>query len=138
MEPRDDEARGGLELWDRGGPPTPGFAEQVFIHRAERCGDGRAAVVLANRTLRDGRGLALAIRFDPLQLPALFTWRMLGAGTYVMGMEPANCATIEGREAAEKLGTLPFLEPGESRHYDLEFEAIDRKESLDALLATFP
>lgn len=138
MEPRDDEARRGLELWDRGGPPTPGFAEQVFIHRPERCSEGRAAAVLANRTLRDGRGLALAIRFDPLQLPALFTWRMLGSGTYVMGMEPANCATIEGREAAEKRGTLPFLEPGESRHYDLEFEAIDREETLDALLAEFP
>lgn len=137
-KPRDDEARRGLDVWDRGGPPTPNFAEQVFIHRPERCSDGRAAVVLANRTLREGRGLALAIRFDPVQLPALFTWRMLGCGTYVMGIEPANCATIEGRVTAEKLGTLPFLEPGESRQYDLEFEAIDRTESIDALLSGFP
>ena len=137
MRPRDEEAQRGLGEWNRGAPPTPGFAEQVFIHTPQRCSDGRSTVVLTNRTLREGRGLSLAIRFDPAQLPALFTWRMLGCGTYVMGMEPANCPTIEGRTEAERLGTLPFLEPGESRQYDLEFEAIEQPRTLDALLACF-
>ncbi len=47
---------------------------------------------------------------------------MLGHKTYVMSMEPANCPTIEGREAALNRGTLPFLEPGETREYKLSFE----------------
>ncbi len=85
-----------------------------------------------------GRGLALAIRFDPAQLPALFTWRMLGYGTYVMGMEPANCPTIEGRVEAGKRGTLPFLEAGETRSYDLRFDVIDSSDELDGLLSRFP
>jgi len=41
-----------------------------------------------------------------------------------MGMEPANCPTIEGRAAAIARGTLPFLEPGESRRYELEFRVL--------------
>jgi hypothetical protein len=47
---------------------------------------------------------------------------MLGVKTYVMALEPANCPTIEGRTAARERGTLPFLEPGETRHYELEFD----------------
>lgn len=132
MRPRDDEAQKGLAAWNQGGKPAADFAEQVFIHVPVACTDGRAAVVLHNAKLRDGRGLALAIRFDPAQLPALFTWRMLGYGTYVMGIEPANCPTIEGRLKAEELGTLPFLEPGESRRYDLEFRILTQADEIAA------
>ncbi|HVA27971.1 MAG TPA: DUF4432 family protein [Candidatus Baltobacteraceae bacterium] len=82
-----------------------------------RNGSGRKS----NARLDAGRGVSLTLRYRPDQLPALMTWRMLGVGTYVMAMEPANCPTIEGRTAARDLGTLPFLEPGETRQYDLEF-----------------
>jgi len=138
MRPRDAQAEAGLSEWNRGGPPDPEFKEQVFIHTAIACDDGLAAAVLANPTLRDGRGLALAVRFDPAQLPALFTWRMLGYGTYVMGMEPANCPTVEGRIEAEKRGTLPFLEPGETRSYDLRFEILESHDEVAALLRRIP
>lgn len=136
VSPRDAEAAKGLAEWDRGGLPDATFAEQVFVHEPIACADGRAAVVLDNPALRDGRGLALAIRFDLSQLPAFFSWRMLGAGTYVMGMEPGNCPTVDGRVEAEKRGTLPFLEPGETRQYDLEFEVVDRVPTREALLSS--
>lgn len=132
MRPRDDQAKKGLTAWNQGGKPDADFAEQVFIHDPIVCADGRAAVVLHNAELREGRGLALAIRFDPAQLPALFTWRMLGYGTYVMGIEPANCPTIEGRVKAEELGTLPFLEAGETRQYDLEFRILTQADEIAA------
>lgn len=138
MRPRDDKAKKGLDVWNHGGAPAPDFAEQVFIHDPIACADGRAAVVLHNAQLREGRGLALAIRFDPAQLPALFTWRMLGCGTYVMGIEPANCPTIEGRVKAAELGTLPFLEPGESRRYDLEFRILGEASEIAAYLQQIP
>lgn len=132
MRPRDDEAQKGLAAWNRGGQPAAHFAEQVFIHDPVACGDGRAEAVLHNPQLREGRGLALLIRFDPAQLPALFTWRMLGYRTYVMGIEPANCPTIEGRVKAQEVGTLPFLEPGESRRYDLEFRVLTQADEIAA------
>lgn len=133
MRPRDAQAARGLDVWDRGAAPRRDFDEQVFIHEPIACADGRAAAVLWNPLLREGRGLGLAIRFDPIQLPAFFTWRMLGHGTYVMGMEPANCPTIEGRVEAGKRGTLPFLESGESREYDLEFSVLTGVDELTAL-----
>ncbi len=138
MRPRDAQAERALTQWSQGGPPDPNFKEQVFIHTPVTCNDGLAAAVLINPALRAGRGLALAIRFDPAQLPALFTWRMLGCGTYVMGMEPANCPTIEGRVEAGKRGTLPFLEPGETRSYDLRFDVLESSEEVAAMLARFP
>jgi hypothetical protein len=134
VRPRDAQAEKGLGVWNRGGPPEAGFAEQVFIHEPVRCSDGRAAALLHNRGL-NGDGLALAIRYDPSQLPALFTWRMLGYGTYVMGIEPANCPTIEGRVKAGELRTLPFLEPGESRTYRLDFEVLAGTEAIAAAIA---
>ena len=135
VRPRDAQAARGLDVWDRGASPQRDFEEQVFIHEPIACADGRAAAILWNPLLREGRGLGLAIRFDPIQLPAFFTWRMLAHGTYVMGMEPANCPTIEGRVEAGKRGTLPFLEAGESRTYDLEFTVLTSADELVALRA---
>lgn len=134
MQPRDDEAKNGIDVWNHGGKPVADFAEQVFIHHPVMCADGRALALLHNTELREQRGLALAIRFDPEQLPALFTWRMLGYGTYVMGIEPANCPTIEGRLKAAERGTLPFLEPGESRRYDLNFQVLTEADEISAYL----
>jgi hypothetical protein len=134
MHPRDADAEKGIDVWNRATAPQPGFKEQVFIHTPVACADGRAAVALVNRELRHGEGLGLAIRFDPRQLPAFFQWRMLGEGTYVMGMEPANCPTIEGRAEADRRGTLPFLDPGETRQYRLEFQILTERREIDQLI----
>ncbi len=135
MRPRDEQAARGLGAWNRGGEPDPAFAEQVFIHEPAACADGRARAVMLNRSLDDGRGIALVVEYDPRQLPALFTWRMLGAKTYVMGIEPANCTTIEGRTEAGNRGTLPFLEAGERRTYDLSFEVLAGRDQIERVLA---
>ncbi len=118
VTPRDDVARAGLAHWNKGGEPAADFAEQVFVHRPVAISDGLAEVTFGNPEL----AVTLAIRFDVAELPAFFNWRMLGVKTYVMGMEPANCPTIEGRIAANAAGTLPFLAPGETREYHLSFE----------------
>ena len=124
MQPRDDDARVGESVWDQVTAPQPGFKEQVFIHVPRACADGRAVAAVVNESLLGGSGLALAIYYDPRELPALVQWRMLGPGTYVVGLEPANCPTIEGRSVAWQRGTLPYLEPGEQRSYHLEFRVL--------------
>jgi hypothetical protein len=48
---------------------------------------------------------------------------MLDAGTYVVGLEPANCLVL-GRAYERKAGTLQFLEPGEVRQYDLVLDVL--------------
>ncbi|WP_344680125.1 aldose 1-epimerase family protein [Saccharopolyspora taberi] len=113
---RDADAERGLDFWDRFTEPDPGFAEQVFRHDFAEAGP--VEVRLENPEL----GLALGIRFDTRQLPGLFQWKMLGAGSYVLGVEPANCRVIAGRGAARAEGELPVLEPGESRSYSVSVE----------------
>ncbi|MBA8824405.1 hypothetical protein FHX42_001752 [Saccharopolyspora lacisalsi] len=113
---RDAQAELGLASWNTFTAPKTDFAEQVFRH--EFAESGQVEVKLNNAA----RGLALAIRFDTTALPGLFQWKMLGAGTYVLGIEPANCRVITGRAAARAAGELPYLQPGESRSYTLVIE----------------
>lgn len=120
VAPRDDEAAKAITAWNRGGNPEHDFREQVFIHEPKANADGWAFATVCNPRL--GNGLSLTVSYRPDQLPALFTWRMLGYGTYVMAAEPANCPTIDGRIEAQRQGTLPMLEPGESREYELQFD----------------
>jgi hypothetical protein len=43
----------------------------------------------------------------------------MGQGAYILGLEPGNCF-VEGRSKDRARGTLQFLEPGESRDFQVE------------------
>ena len=49
---------------------------------------------------------------------------MMGEGTYVIGVEPANCNGLGGRSATRESDQLPILEPGESRDYQIVVEVV--------------
>jgi hypothetical protein len=117
-QPRDAAAAVGLNVWAAGGAPHGDFEEQVFTHEPRANGDGWSKATVRNPALNGGT--ALTVSFRPEQLPGLFTWRMLGFGSYVMAVEAANCTNVGGRCAAGD--QLPFLEPGERREYALRFE----------------
>ena len=51
----------------------------------------------------------------------------MGQGAYVLGVEPANSSGMKGRAAARESGDLPYLAPGESRHYELEVELFEQE-----------
>lgn len=119
-EPRDADAAAGLADWQRFQPPTPGYREQVFIHRPRVDDDGNATVALNNPQL----GIGLRWTYDATTLPWLVEWKMMGEGAYVVGVEPANCNGIGGRAATEEMGQLPVIEPDESRHYAIELEVM--------------
>ena len=102
------------QRWDRFGPPTPGVAEEVIEMRPRAGVDGRVLATVVN----PDDDLAVYEDYRADTLPHLFLWRMLGRGTYVIGLEPSTNGTTERREAQAK-GELVMLEPGESREYDL-------------------
>jgi hypothetical protein len=122
VHPRDAEAQQGLDVYDRFEPPQEGFKEQVFTLDLRPDQDGYTTAAFVNEGLDGGLGVRLRFRKD--QLPWMFEWRQLGQGTYVVGMEPANCPTIEGRVEAVKRGTLPMLQPGEERRYDIDVDVL--------------
>lgn len=121
--PRDEIAAAGVEVAKQGAPPTPGFKEQVHQHRIVSTQDGWATAALVNRPFNQGQGLGLQVRYRPDELPYFWQWRMVGEGTYVMGLEPANCHLM-GRGEERRQGRLPFLEAGETRTHRLELTVL--------------
>lgn len=118
-EPRDTQARRGLDGFDRGGSPEPGFSEQVFRLHPSPTETASAAVAWINPTL----GVGLCLRYRPDQLPYFWQWRMLGEGAYVVGLEPANCQVM-GRRRERELQRVAILEPGSSVDFNLELSVL--------------
>jgi hypothetical protein len=105
--------------------PQAGFVEQVFEHELAAEEDGTVPVAIINRSLN--LGAYQLYRQD--QLPHHFVWRMLGEGTYAVGIEPSTNRTA-GRLDARERGELIELEAGEKRTYDLELGALEDEASI--------
>lgn len=112
--PRDAAAAKGISEFDRMSGPAAGFQEQCFYHEMK---PGNVRVVLQNAALLGGFGVYVS--YDTRELPSFTEWKMLGEGTYVVGLEPGNCR-VEGRAKERERGTLQYLAPGEKREYHLE------------------
>jgi len=110
--------------------PRSGFVEQVFEHELAAEPDGVVPLAIVNRKL--GLGVYELFRRD--QLPHHFVWRMLGEGTYVVGIEPSTNRTA-GRLDARERGELIELDPGERRVYDLVLGTLDGRREIEAFSA---
>ncbi len=107
--------------------------ERVYYHTLKSDEDGNTIVALVNREL--GAGIGVAMTFNVNVLPNLVQWKMPARGTYVTGLEPANCL-VEGRPAERERGTLQTLDPGETRTYEIAFNIHEGQEALDQLIDT--
>jgi hypothetical protein len=101
--------------------------EQVYENVVVPETDGSVPVGIINRKFDFG---AYQV-FNHNQLEHHATWRMLGEGVYVVGLEPST-NSMAGRAKARELGELIQLEPGETRVYDLELGALHGSSELDA------
>jgi len=105
-----EEAAKGMEtscVFER---PVKGYAEQVF----HRDSVAESYAMLKNPAL----GLAAKIEFKGEQLPYFVEWKQIGEQEYVVGMEPATYPPL-GRATARERGELVFLEPQESRKFEI-------------------
>ena len=118
---RDDAARAGLSTWANVEAPQAGYDEQVFFHQLRgQSSHGVAAI------WNEARKLGVQLKFDRAQLPFLTQWKMLGAGAYVMGLEPSN-APLASRAQLVERGEMPILQAGESREFAIEFDFVTEK-----------
>jgi galactose mutarotase-like enzyme len=78
-------------------------------------------------------GFSVAMRFQKAQLPWLTNWQHWGKGEYVTGIEPGTHPPI-GQANAREQKSLLFLEPGESRRYDVEIEVLSAPEQINQFL----
>ncbi|MGQ9523386.1 MAG: aldose 1-epimerase family protein [Armatimonadota bacterium] len=126
--PRDEEAEKGKEEYARFQAPTPGYKEKVYYHDIVPDPNGFVTTALANEEL----GFGFYVRYRKDQLPRFTEWKMMGEGTYVVGMEPANCL-VEGRAKERERGTLQYIQPGDVREFDLEIGVLDSAAALRVL-----
>ncbi len=130
-QPRDDVAAPGLDRAQIVEAPQAGYSEQVFYHDLVADTDGHATVMIRN----DALDIGLFVHYRQAELKRFIEWKMMGAGTYVIGMEPANCG-VGGRAAERTQGKLEFLEPGEDRHVSLQIGVVEGHTALDEFIAT--
>jgi len=112
-----------ISQWSSFQKPTASYKERGFWHTPESDSDGYVTARIENPKL----DFDLTIGFNKNQLPSLLQWKMMGQGTYVLGIEPSNANFSEGRSAMREQGELPLLEAGETRDYTLEFEINNKR-----------
>lgn len=54
----------------------------------------------------------------------------MGQGEYEMGLEPCNCF-VGGRTDPRNNETMEYMEPGESRDFDLTIELLCEKKQIN-------
>lgn len=106
-----------------------GAGEEVGFIDPTPNGEGQCVCGLHNTTL----DIAVALRFRKEQLPTLTNWQHWGKGEYVTGLEPGTNPPI-GQAKARQQKQLIFLQPGESKSYDLDLEVFDNKKSIHEFL----
>jgi len=111
ITPVTDHAATALDTHRQMLPPTPGYGEMVYTMEPRAGADGRARAALVNPDL-DG-GFAVSVAWPKATVPYVMEWKMMGQGTYVLGVEPANCP-FPPRDTLRQRGKMPYLEPGES------------------------
>ena len=129
VHPRDDIAKSGLKQHLIMDAPQVNFAEQVFFHDVKADNDGFVTAAVINNDLH----LAAYVRYRKAELPNLIQWKQMGAGTYVLGIEPANCLVL-GRHNEREEGTLQTLAPGEAREIILQIGIMDGSEEITQLI----
>lgn len=107
---------------DRFTPPTPGFRVQVFEHRLPADAQDRVRIGILNEADSASGGIGVVVEYSRSSLPRLWQWRMLAEGTYVTGIEPANCGVL-GRVAEREAGPVDVLAPGERRTFGIAIRA---------------
>ena len=119
IEPRTDFAAEGLSNYDEMEEPGVGRDEQCYFFTGYP-ENGEGFAMLHNEKL----GCAAIVSFDAKVLPLLCEWKCMRAGEYALGLEPTTSGPLN-RAEARKLGTLTYLEAGESREYNVSIEMTD-------------
>lgn len=124
-KPRDPETEKGISTARTISGPISDYKEQVFFHDLKANAEGHSVVLLMNKKLQ----LGLFVQFRQKELPRFIQWKMTGEGTYVLGLEPANCWT-QGRVKEKERGTLHYIEPEEQREFFVQLGILEGYESL--------
>lgn len=111
-EARNEEAERAPVPWDTFTAPTADAESLIYRHATPDPG-------VHARLESAEAGMAVEISSELATLPWLHQWKVMQPGQYVLGIEPSNVSTLEGRAPAEAAGLVPDLQPGETVTYDV-------------------
>lgn len=114
---RDAHAKEGFAKRNQLEVPSEGYQEMCFYHRMRKQDGAFSGAAV----YQEKRGIGLAIWYNAEALDHFTQWKMMGAGEYVLGLEPGN-AWVDGRAVAKEQNDLRFLAPGECAQHELVFE----------------
>ena len=86
---------------------------------------GMCKIGFYNRNLK----LAVAIEYNKKQLPCMANWQHWGNGEYVCALEPGTNPPI-GQKKAREQKQLIYLQPGESRTYELKISVLTEQKQI--------
>ena len=109
-----------------------GGGEEVVLVDIEADIFGQSVCGISNPKI----GLAVALKFKKEQLPWFANWQHWGKGEYVTGLEPST-HPLTGQSKAREDGSLIFIEPGESRVYELELDVLHDEETIKEFLIDY-
>lgn len=113
VTPRNEHSASGIDNCLVVEKPQSDFEEMCFYHNFK----GNAEVTLYNPDIKKG----LIMRYNADNMKYFTQWKMMGIHEYVMGLEPGNC-NPDGRDIMRADGTLEFINPDETRTFNLSFE----------------
>lgn len=101
--------------------------EEVYCHKntPDKDGYGYAAVI------NDKLSMGCYVKYKMDTLPLIMQWKNFCSNDYAMGLEPSN-SYILGRENERKHGTLPVLEPYETKAFEVEIGVLEGTEEIAA------
>ena len=123
-----EEAQAAVDRHRTFQPPTEGFSEHVYELQPKRYADGTCRAALVNPGLGDG--LAVSVTWSKDALPYMAEWKMMGQGTYVVGVEPMTCP-FPPRQALREAGRMPELQVGQSRDTGVTIDVHCGQDELD-------
>ena len=102
-----------------------GTGEAVAFIDIEADKNGESISGIHNPELK----IAVSVSFRKDQLPWLINWQHWGDGEYVTGIEPGTHPPI-GQSKARKKNELIFIEPGETRLYDVRIDVLNKESDI--------
>ena len=128
--PRDETTAADTTPWNEIQAPEANRPESVYLHELAADENGRSFAAVVNRKL----GLGVVIDFDASLFPYFMEWKSMGAGDYVVGLEPSN-SSVHGRGWHEQRGDLHTIAPQASERKSLTFTVVEGEAAIDGLIA---
>ncbi len=131
MAPQTPRAAESIDAYEVYVPPTPGFAEQVYLYDLLADAHGRTLALLYNAAADRG----LCVRFNHRELPCFTVWKncLPVEEGYVTGLEPAtNFPNFKAFERQQ--GRVKVIPPGGRWEATWSIEAHDTAEGVASVL----